>query len=72
MALSSKITGTFTDFEGLARNDYDLAATLGLASRLTDQLFLSLAYQFKQRFSTDNDVEEFNANSVLLGLSVIY
>lgn len=70
--LASEITTTYTDFRGLARNDYDLSATLGLARRLTDHLFLSLAYRFEQRFSTDDDVEEFNTNSVVLGLSAIY
>ncbi len=72
MALSGEVTGTFTDFEGLSRNDYDLAATLGLARRLADNVFLSLIYQFDQRLSTDDDVDQFNTNSVALGLSLIY
>lgn len=71
MSLLGEVGTTYIDFQDIDRADIDLRAGVGVARRLADNFFLSLAYQYEQRFS-DEDGEDFYENQALIGLSVIY
>jgi len=70
-SLSANVGATFSEFNGIDREDVDLSAGAGLTRRLTDNLFFTLAYQYERRLSNDDGVE-FDENRALLGLSLIY
>lgn len=70
-SLLGELGATYTDFRDIDRNDIDLRAGIGLARRLTDHLFFSLAYQYEQRLS-EEDGSDFYENQALMGLSIIY
>ncbi len=70
-SLSANVGATFADFDGIDRNDVDLAGGAGITYRLTDNLFFTLAYQYERRLSNDDGVE-FDENRGIAGFSVIY
>lgn len=71
MSLLGEVGVSYTDFKDSSRSDLDLNAGVGLARRLTENLFLSLAYRYQQRFA-DEGGTDFYENQALLGLSIIY
>jgi hypothetical protein len=66
-----KLSTVYTDFKDLARDDLQMSAGLGLAHRLREHFFLTLAYQYQQRLSDDAGAE-FYENQALVGLTVVY
>ncbi|MGI9499885.1 MAG: outer membrane beta-barrel protein, partial [Geminicoccaceae bacterium] len=70
-SLRGEVGSTYSDFRGIDRNDVDLRAGVGVAHRLSDHFFLSLAYQYERRLS-DQDDTDFYSNEGLVGFSVIY
>ena len=68
---SASITYAHRDFDDIARTDQDVIAALGYSHTLSQNVALNLGYRFSKRFS-DEDAEEFDRNTVSIGLSAAF